>query len=160
ECSSEPLLTKLAGLEDTEGTSLGDVMVGDAGSNQLLGRRGPDEYFAGAGDDSILANSGTPTPDPDPVIDCGDGFDTAQIDFPETAPDAAPTEGEGTHERPPNSSRPPDTPPPPVPPVEPTAKPPPPPRPPRDRTPPRTRIERGPRRVLSLARGRRRVVFR
>ncbi|HEY1356404.1 MAG TPA: calcium-binding protein, partial [Solirubrobacterales bacterium] len=48
ECPSEALLTKLAGLEDTEGTSLGDVMIGDAGSNQLLGRQGPDEYFAGA----------------------------------------------------------------------------------------------------------------
>jgi Ca2+-binding RTX toxin-like protein len=160
ECPSEALLTKLAGLEDTEGTSLGDVMIGDAGSNQLLGRQGPDEYFAGAGDDSILANSGTPNPDPDPVIECGEGFDTAQIDFPENGPDAAPIECEAIHERAPNSFRPPDTPPAPEPPIEPTVKPPPPPRPPRDRTPPRTRIDRGPRKVLSLTKGRRRVVFR
>jgi Ca2+-binding RTX toxin-like protein len=160
ECPSEPLLTRLDGLEDTEGTSLGDVMIGDAGSNQLLGRQGPDEYFAGAGDDSILANSGTPVPDPDPVIDCGEGFDTAQIDFPENGPDAAPVECEALHERAPNSFLPPDTPPIPEAPVKPPAKAPPPPRPPRDRTPPRTRIERGPRRVLSLTRGPRRVVFR
>ncbi|HEY1355910.1 MAG TPA: hypothetical protein VGF09_06310, partial [Solirubrobacterales bacterium] len=115
---------------------------------------------AGAGDDSILANSGTPNPDPDPVIECGEGFDTAQIDFPENGPDAAPIECEAIHERAPNSFRPPDTPPAPEPPIEPTVKPPPPPRPPRDRTPPRTRIDRGPRKVLSLTKGRRRVVFR
>jgi hypothetical protein len=159
-CASQALLTKLAGLEDTEGTSLGDVMVGDSGSNQLLGRQGPDEYFAGAGDDSILANSGTPTPDPDPVIDCGEGFDTAQIDFPENGPDAAPIECEAIHERAPNSFRPPDTPPTPEGPVASVVPPSPPPKPPRDRTPPRTRIERGPRKVFALTRGPRRVVFR
>jgi Ca2+-binding RTX toxin-like protein len=160
ECPSEPLLTKLVGLEDTEGTSLGDVMIGDAGPNQLLGRQGPDEYFAGAGDDSILANSGTPVPDPDPVIDCSEGFDTAQIDFPENGPDAAPVECEAIHERAPNSFRPPDTPPILVTPVEPTTNPQAPPRPPRDRIRPRTRIDRGPRKVLSLTRGPRRVIFR
>ena len=149
--------TSLVGLEDTEGTSLGDVMIGDSGSNQLLGRQGPDEFFAGAGDDSILANSGTPVPDPDPVIDCGEGFDTAQIDFPENGPDAAPVGCEAVHERAPNSFRPPDTPPAPEPPVEP---PPPPPPPPVDRKPPQTRIATGPRKVLTLTRGPRRVVFR
>ncbi len=154
ECASASLLTTLSGLEDTEGTSFGDVMVGDSGPNQLLGRPGPDSYFAGAGDDSILANSGTPVPDPDPVIDCGEGFDTAQIDFPENGPDAAPVGCEAIHERAPNSFRPPDTPPSPVPP----AAGPPPPAP--DRTPPRTRIVTGPRKALTLIRGRHRVVFR
>jgi Ca2+-binding RTX toxin-like protein len=158
ECSSQSLLTTLIGLEDTEGTSLGDIMVGDAGSNQLLGRQGPDEYLAGAGEDSILANSGTPGPDPDPVIDCGEGFDTAQIDFPENGPDATPVGCEAVHERAPNSFRPPDTPPPSGPPVvEPLAGPPP---PRRDRTPPRTRISSGPRKTLVLLRGRRQVQFR
>jgi Ca2+-binding RTX toxin-like protein len=151
-------LTSLSGIEDTEGTSFGDVMIGDSGPNQLLGRPGPDTYRAGAGDDSILANSGTPTPDPDPVIDCGPGFDTAQIDRPENGPDATPTECESVEERDPNSFRPPDTPPAPPPPapllrviVPPI----------RDRTPPSTRIVSRPHKVLLSARsGRRRVVFR
>jgi Ca2+-binding RTX toxin-like protein len=159
DCSSPALLTTLIGLEDTEGTSFGDTMIGDAESNQLLGRLGADEYFAGAGDDSILANSGTPVPDPDPVIDCGEGFDTAQIDFPENGPDAAPVECEAIHERAPNSFRPPDTPPAPEPPVEPTVEPPPPPR--VDRRPPQTRIAAGPRKLLAIRSGvPRRVVFR
>ena len=92
-------LTHLSGIEDIEGTSLGDVMVGDAGPNQLLGRPGPDTYHAGDGNDSILANSGTPVPDPDPTIDCGAGFDTAQIDRPENGPDATPIDCEAVEER-------------------------------------------------------------
>ncbi|HEX6986197.1 MAG TPA: hypothetical protein VF170_12525, partial [Planctomycetaceae bacterium] len=91
--------TTLEGLEDIEGSSWGDSMTGDAGANQLLGRLGPDTYHAGSGNDSILANSGTPVPDPDPTIDCGDGFDTAQIDFPQNGPDAAPGGCEAVHER-------------------------------------------------------------
>jgi Ca2+-binding RTX toxin-like protein len=157
QCPSASLLTSLSGLEDTEGTSFGDIMVGDSGSNQLLGRPGPDQYFAGAGNDSILANSGTPGPDPDPVIDCGEGFDTAQIDFPENGPDAAPTGCEAIHEREPNSFRPPDTPPGPEPLPPP---PPPPPPPPVDRKPPQTRIAAHPRKVLKITRGARRVRFR
>ena len=77
QCPSENLLTKLIELEDIEGTGAGDIMIGDSGPNQLLGRQGPDRYYAGGGNDSILANSGTPNPDPDPTIDCGDGWDTA-----------------------------------------------------------------------------------
>jgi Ca2+-binding RTX toxin-like protein len=156
DCPNPSLLTSLVALEDTEGTSLDDIMIGDAGSNQLLGRQGPDEYFAGAGDDSILANSGTPVPDPDPIIDCGEGFDTAQIDFPENGPDAAPVGCEAIHERAPNSFRPPDTPP--------NPSPPPPLEPPvarLDLTPPQTRIATGPRKVFRIGRrGRRRVLFR
>ncbi len=157
------MLTTLEAIEDTEGTSLGDVMIGDAGSNQLLGRPGPDSYFAAAGDDSILANSGTPGDDPDPTIDCGDGFDTAQIDHPENGPDAAPIGCESIDERDPNSFRPPDTPPDPNPPLSgssvapPTVQPPPP--PPGDRTSPRTRILHRPAKLIFTAARLRRVVF-
>ena len=104
-------LTSLTGIEDIEGTSLADTMVGDAGDNQLLGRPGADTFRAAAGNDSILANSGTPGDDPDATIDCGAGFDTAQIDRPANGPDPAPTDCEAVEERDPNSFRPPDTPP-------------------------------------------------
>ena len=151
-------LTLLDGIEDIEGTSLGDVMVGDAGANQLLGRPGPDTYHAGDGNDSILANSGTPVPDPDPTIDCGAGFDTAQIDRPENGPDAAPVECEAVEERDPNSFRPPDTPPDPATetPVAPVTQPPP---RARDRTPPATRILHRPAKVVSTRATHRRVAF-
>jgi Ca2+-binding RTX toxin-like protein len=162
QCADSSLLTILEAVEDTEGTSFGDVMIGDSGPNQLLGRPGPDSYFAAAGDDSILANSGTPVDDPDPVIDCGSGWDTAQIDHPENGPDTAPVECESVYERDPNSFRPPDTPPDPNPepptvgsPTLPSL----PTRPVRDRTPPRTGIShKPPKRVLTTTRFRR-VVF-
>ncbi len=157
-------LTSLTGLEDIEGTSLADTMVGDQFDNQLLGRLGADTYHAGGGNDSILANSGTPGPDPDAVIDCGDGFDTAQIDRPPNGPDPAPTDCEAVEERDPNSFRPPDTPSgpgPEEPTVEPPLPPPPTPRPRVDRNPPQTKIVAGRRHLLALGRGgRRRVVFR
>jgi Ca2+-binding RTX toxin-like protein len=159
QCSNPSLLTTLEAIEDTEGTSLGDVMVGDSGPNQLLGRLGPDSYFAGAGDDSILANSGKGTPDPDPTIDCGEGWDTAQIDFPENGPDAAPAGCEEVEERAPNSFRPPGTPPNPSPPPTATtstaANPSPRPRP--DRVAPRTSLLRHPPRVVFTATKRRRI---
>jgi Ca2+-binding RTX toxin-like protein len=104
-------LTSLTGLEDIEGTSLADTMVGDQFDNQLLGRPGADTYHAGDGNDSILANSGTPGPDPDATIDCGQGFDTAQIDKPANGPDPAPIACEAVEERNPNSFRPPNPPP-------------------------------------------------
>jgi Ca2+-binding RTX toxin-like protein len=167
-CPSGASLTTLAAIEDTEGTSLADVMVGDSGPNQLLGRPGDDVYHAGDGTDSILANSGTPGPDPDPTIDCGAGFDTAQIDQVQNGPDAAPAGCEAVEEREPNSFRPPDPGPPDPPdptPPEPTPPAPPAPNPPAggspspssaplpepiqppptiDRIPPQTRIVRGP----------------
>jgi Ca2+-binding RTX toxin-like protein len=159
-------VTVLIGIEDTEGSSFGDVMVGDAGPNQLLGRPGPDTYRAGDGNDSILANSGTPGADPDPVIDCGAGFDTAQIDRPENGPDVAPIDCEVVEERDPNSFRPPDTPPDPdpeaLPPEEAPAGSQPPPvirRPPTDRRPPATRMTHGPPKVLVTRAKRRRVTF-
>jgi len=167
QCSSAALLTTLEAIEDTEGTSLDDVMLGDAGNNQLLGRPGGDSYSAAAGDDVILANSG----DSDPLIECGEGFDTALIDIPtHTATkdfeDATPVACEDIEERVPNSFRPPNTPPDPNPPpnsipggtAQPKVSPPPPP-PPRDRTAPITRIQRRPARLLFAAASVRRVVF-
>ena len=178
-CPSGTFPSTLAAIEDTEGTGLADVMVGDSGSNQLLGRSGADVYRAGDGNDSILANSGTPGLDPDPTIDCGPGFDTAQIDRAENGPDAAPTGCEAVEEREPNSFRPPDTPPdptppdptPPAPPAPPAPNPsaaapssPPPgpiqPPPSADRTPPQTRIVRGPSGpILAGAGGKARIVL-
>ena len=157
QCANPALLTGLTAIEDTEGTSLGDVMVGDSGDNQLLGRPGPDSYLAAAGDDTILANSGTPNPDPDPVIDCGDGFDTAQIDFPANGPDAAPIACEDVEERAPNSFRPPNTPLGPPPATASVAAPPP--QPPKDRRPPQTRLLRRPANVLFATGPRRAVAF-
>jgi Ca2+-binding RTX toxin-like protein len=155
-CGSDPPTT-LEAIEDVEGTSLADTLLGDAGPNQLLGRPGADTYFAAAGDDSILANSG----DSDPVIDCGEGFDTAQIDHPEYG-DAAPIACESIYERDPNSFRPPDTPPAPESPptdatqLSTTLTPP---RTPRDRKPPRTRILHRPTRTVFTSRPRRMVAF-
>jgi Ca2+-binding RTX toxin-like protein len=138
--------TALAHLEDLEGSSLGDVLIGDSGPNQLLGRPGADSYHAAAGNDSILANSG----DTDVVIDCGEGFDTAQIDIPTSEyADPAPIECEAIHERPPNSFRPPDTPP------EEEVVPPPPVF--HDTTPPATRIRHRPPATV-FTRSRRRTV--
>jgi len=152
QCSSAPLLTTLEAIEDTEGTSLGDVMHGDAGDNQLLGRPGQDSYAAFAGNDVILANSG----DADLSIDCGEGFDTALVDF--AGLDPAPIACEDVEERAPNSFRPPNIPTDPsagassVPQATPT-------RVPRDRVAPVTRVRRRPSRVLFTATRRRRVVF-
>jgi Ca2+-binding RTX toxin-like protein len=169
QCSNASLLTGLFGLEDTEGTSLDDIMVGDSGPNQLLGRPGKDSYFAAGGDDTILANSGTPNPDPDPTIDCGEGSDTAQIDFPENGPDAAPIACEEVEERAPNNFRPPNTPtdPNPEPPQEATppqgVTPPPlskpPPRPPKDLQAPQTRFLHHPAKVLLTTTRRRAITF-
>jgi Ca2+-binding RTX toxin-like protein len=162
-CAGEGPPASLEAIEDTEGTRLGDVMIGDAGPNQLLGRPGPDSYFAAAGDDTILANSGFPVDDPDPVIDCGEGFDIAQIDFPENGPDAAPIACEDVEERAPNSFRPPETPLGPTPASASQAIAPAPlvnpPRTPKDRQPPQTRILRRPARVLFAAGRRRAVAF-
>jgi hypothetical protein len=165
ECAEPALLTVLAALEDIEGTNLGDVMVGDSEPNQLLGRAGADYYFAGAGNDHILANSG----DSDPVIDCDGGeWDTALIDIPthtssDDFEDAPPTGCEDVEERPANSFRPPHTPPDPDPEPEPPIEnvltsPPSSPPPPRllDRVPPRTWFaHRPPRRVFTRRRWRR-----
>ncbi|HST70493.1 MAG TPA: calcium-binding protein [Solirubrobacterales bacterium] len=162
-CASAAQLTTLQEIEDVEGTSLGDNLLGDAGPNQLLGRAGPDNYLARAGNDHLLVNSG----DSDPTVDCGEGFDTALIDFaPHT--DGPPIGCESVEERAPNSFRPPSTPPDPEP--EPETGPPPPlppqvvpprvSRPPRpDRTPPVTTFRRRPAALLFASVPRRRVTF-
>ncbi len=151
-------LTTISNLEDLEGTSFGDILIGDSGPNQLLGRPGPDRYYAGAGDDSILANSGVPpTKDPDPTVDCGEGWDTALIDFPENGPDASPIDCEDVEERAPNSFRPPGTPPNPNPPAAEASSSPPPIR--ADRKPPRTRLLHRPARRVFTRHGWRRVAF-
>jgi Ca2+-binding RTX toxin-like protein len=160
DCGNAPF-SVLEGIEDIESTNLADTLIGDSGPNQLLGRKGSDAYFAAAGNDSILANSG----DPDSVIACGEGFDTAQVDHPEYG-DPAPLECEAIHERDPNSFRPPDTPP------DPNPEPPPAQTPPiesvarnpssrsRDVKPPQTRILQAPPRLIRTSRRLRKVVFR
>jgi Ca2+-binding RTX toxin-like protein len=138
-------------IEDLEGSNAADVMVGDAGPNQLLGHDGPDTYFAGAEKDTILANSA----DSDPTIDCGEGADdTAVIDIPHPGEyeDAAPVGCESVRQAPPNEFRTQ---------TELPAPPPPKPEPARlDRKPPRTVILRRPGKVLVANGARRRVVFR
>jgi Ca2+-binding RTX toxin-like protein len=119
-CDAASQLTTLQAIEDVEGSNNGDNLVGDAGPNQLLGRAGPDNYLAGAGNDLLLANSA----DSDPAIDCGEGFDTALIDFAPTYADSTPVGCESVEERAPNSFRPPDTPPDPDPEPEPEEPPP------------------------------------
>jgi Ca2+-binding RTX toxin-like protein len=155
-CTSANELTTLQALEDVEGTKLGDNLLGDGGDNQLLGRTGPDNYFAGAGNDLLLANSG----DADPVVDCGEGFDTALVDFTPIV-DSPPVGCESVEERAPNSFRPPDTPPgpEPVPPTPEVAPPPPRPRPKPDRTPPSTRLRHHPAALLLATGPRRQVSF-
>lgn len=161
-CTSANELTSLQAIEDIEASNGGDNLTGDNGPNQLLGRDGPDNFFAGAGNDLLLANSEDGEPpnfDSDPIVDCGEGFDTALIDF---APivDGPPVNCESVEERAPNSFRPPDTPINPNPEPEKVEPPPPPPPPPkRDRTPPATLLRRHPAALLFTARPRRRVFF-
>jgi Ca2+-binding RTX toxin-like protein len=156
-CEAAAQLTTLREIEDVETTNGADNLIGDAGPNQLLGRAGADNYLAGAGSDHLLANSG----DSDPTVDCGEGFDTALIDFAPAYLDGPPVGCESTEERAPNSFRPPDTPPGPEPgpPLPPQAAPQPALRPPRDRTPPTTSLRRRPPALLLTPRQRRRVAF-
>jgi Ca2+-binding RTX toxin-like protein len=167
-CTTEDLLTTLRAVEDIEGTNKGDNLLGDSASNQLLGRDGSDNFFAGAGDDLLLVNSD----DSDPIVDCGEGFDTALIDFADAHTDGPPVDCESIEERAPNSFRPPDTPPDPEPEPEPQPEPeapappqiappppsePPPPAP--DRTPPATSLRRHPQALLFTTGKRRLVTF-
>jgi Ca2+-binding RTX toxin-like protein len=157
-------LDSLQEIEDLEGSEAGDSFYGDAGPNQLLGHKGPDAYAAGAGNDTILANSAALGPDVDAAIDCGADFDRALIDRPEFGGDAVPVNCEAVVEADPNSFQLlPDFPvPAPLPP--PTTSPPPatpkPPRPPRDAKPPQTRIVARPSAVLWTRGVKRRVVLR
>jgi Ca2+-binding RTX toxin-like protein len=145
-CGSEAT-DSLLSIEDLEGSEQADLLVGDGAENQLLGHRGPDEYFAGAGPDSILANSA----DSDPVINCGADVDTATIDIPSEAfADATPIECETVRQGKPEDFRTvTELPPPPLPPP-----------PPVDRKPPQTKITKRPARLLLTGAHPRRVVFR
>ncbi|MGN6257532.1 MAG: calcium-binding protein [Solirubrobacterales bacterium] len=149
-CGPEPL-DSIAEVEDLEGTSFDDVLYGDGGPNQLLGHPGADVYFAGAGEDSILANSG----DADKVINCGPDNDSAVIDHPQYG-DPEPVECESVYEADPNNFR---TitllPPPPLP-----QPPPPPPAPPKDTHPPQTKLASHPPTILFTRKKWRQVAFR
>lgn len=146
-CGAEPL-DSLAEVEDLEGSAFDDAFYGDAGPNQLLGHPGRDLYFAGAGVDSILANSG----DSDLAINCGPDVDSALIDHPQYA-DPEPVECESVAEADPNNFRTiTELPPPPLP------EPPPP--PPADTRPPRTRLGAHPPALLFARAKWRRVAFR
>jgi RTX calcium-binding nonapeptide repeat (4 copies) len=127
DCSGGPL-DSISEVEDLEGSSFDDVFYGDGGPNQLLGHPGRDVYFAAAGEDSILANSG----DSDLTINCGADADEATIDRPQYG-DPAPVECESVFEADPNNFRTRTLLPPP-----PLVKPPPP--PPVDRRAPQTRL--------------------
>jgi Ca2+-binding RTX toxin-like protein len=151
QCASGSFDT-LSGIEDLEGSNQNDYFVGDARNNQLLGHKGADSYFGLAGQDSLLANSGTR----DLVIDCGADLDSVVIDLAAVG-DPAPIECESVREGVPEEFKelellaPPPIPPPP----------PPPPPPPIDRIPPRTELRHHPAKVLRTAPGRRlSVVFR
>jgi len=154
-CTNPAERTSLGALEDVEGSKAGDNLLGDGGDNQLLGRTGPDNYLAGAGNDLILANSG----DSDPIVDCGEGFDTALIDFAPAHVDGPPVDCESVEERAANSFRPPDTPTASDPTTTEVAPPPPPPRPKPDRTPPATRLRHHPAALLLATGPRRRASF-
>jgi Ca2+-binding RTX toxin-like protein len=144
-------LDSLQSIEDLEGSDLADVLYGGPGVNHLLGHAGPDVYFAAAGNDTILANSN----DSDPVIDCGEGTDTALIDHPNPpqVEDAAPIGCETVREANPDEFNLPPEPPAPEPPPEAATR-------PRDLTPPRTRFTARPPALVLTAANRRRVVFR
>jgi Ca2+-binding RTX toxin-like protein len=143
-CGAETRDTTI-GVEDLEGSEAADALYGNAGPNQLLGHKGPDIYSAGAGADTILANSA----DSDPVIDCGDDIDTAVIDIPTAGyADATPVDCETVREGAPNDFRTvTELPPPPLVSVPP------------DRRAPRTRLTAHPAKRLTTTRVRRRVVF-
>jgi Ca2+-binding RTX toxin-like protein len=139
-------LDLLHGVEDLEGSNSPDVFYGDAGPNQLLGHEGADSYYAGAGEDLVLANAS----DADAVIDCDADADIAIVDFAQFG-DPPPVECETVVEaaRDDFDLPPPEIPPPPAPSPE-----------PRRAHPPRTRLGGHPRKLLVIAAARRRVTFR
>jgi Ca2+-binding RTX toxin-like protein len=145
-------LSQMQAIEDLEATEKADFLYGDGGNNQLLGRPGPDTYFALDGNDSILANSG----DEDLAIDCGPGsLDSALIDKPPIV-DPAPVGCEFVNQAPPESFEPPDL----TPAVPGSTAPPPATKAPApDRRAPGTRIAHRPPRVVITRSSRRTVVF-
>jgi Ca2+-binding RTX toxin-like protein len=163
-CASGSLDT-LHDVEDLEGSNSADTFFGDGEANQLLGHEGADSYFAGAGEDLILANAS----DADAAIDCGADSDIAIVDFAQFN-DPAPVDCETAieAERDDFDLPPPEIPPPPPPPEtpappgtgpapEPTPEPP---APVLDTKPPQTRLGARPAKLLRTGTGRRLVTFR
>jgi Ca2+-binding RTX toxin-like protein len=95
-CSSSSTPDSMISIEDLEGSDNPDLLVGNGENNQLLGHRGADEFFAGEGEDVVLANS----EDSDVTIDCGPQNDRAIIDIPHPGKyeDPAPIECENVRE--------------------------------------------------------------
>jgi Ca2+-binding RTX toxin-like protein len=158
DCESGEL-DSVTQIEDLEASSAPDVLRGDAGPNQLLGHKEADSYFAAAGKDTILANSG----DADPLIDCGADADRALVDFAEYG-DSVPVDCETVTEAAPNSFQTgTQLPPPPLeesPPAVEEPAPPPAVLPPRDRIAPVTSLGLHPRATVFSARTWRTVSFR
>lgn len=75
-CGASPE-NSFSGIEDLEGSRHYDVLRGDSGPNQLIGRATSDRLEAYGGADRVLANSA----DADNVVDCGNQTDRAVIDF-------------------------------------------------------------------------------
>jgi Ca2+-binding RTX toxin-like protein len=144
-CGGEPP-DSLEEVEDLEGSEGADVLIGDSSPNQLLGRTGSDAYFAGAGEDSILANSA----DADLAINCGPDDDEATIDRPQYG-DPAPVECESVFEADPNNFRTRTLLPPPPLPERP---------PPADTRPPQTKLLAHPQALVLTRKAWRRVAFR
>jgi Ca2+-binding RTX toxin-like protein len=144
-CSSGSL-DSLHEVEDLEGSGSPDTFYGDAGRNQLLGHEGADSYYAGAGEDLILANAS----DADAAIDCGSDTDVAIVDFAQFG-DPPTVECETVIEAPRDNFNlpPPEIPPP----VETIVE-------PQRMHPPQTRLGKHPRKLLAIAAARRRVTFR
>ncbi|HET7485977.1 MAG TPA: calcium-binding protein [Solirubrobacterales bacterium] len=146
-CSSGSL-DSLHEVEDLEGSGSPDTFYGDTGPNQLLGHDGADSYYAGAGEDLILANAS----DADAVIDCGGDADIAIVDFAQFG-DPPPVECETVIEAaadnfnlpPPEVTPPPET-------TQPSK--------PQRTPPPQTRLGRHPPKLLVIRAARRRVAFR
>jgi Ca2+-binding RTX toxin-like protein len=166
DCGAEPF-DSVTEVEDLEGSNSNDFFYGDSGPNQLLGHDGADVYFAGPGEDSILANSG----DADSIINCGPDNDSALVDFAQYG-DPTPIECESVTEAEPNNFRTQtELPPPPLeepPPAEekppavakPPVKKPPVVKPPTDKQPPQTSLGSHPRARLLTHKRWRRVAFR
>ncbi len=141
DCSGGSFDT-LNGIEDLEGSSQSDYLVGNAGPNQILGHKGADSYFGEAGSDLLLANSGTA----DAVINCGADLDQAVIDLKSVANDPTPIECEQVREgRVEEFNEVPLL-------TQPVPKPKP------DRKPPQTKLRRHPAKLLRVAPGKRKLV--
>ncbi|MBN8866554.1 MAG: hypothetical protein J0H98_03270 [Solirubrobacterales bacterium] len=82
-CGESPF-NSFAGVEDLEGSKHWDVLRGDAGQNQLIGRATGDQLRSFESNDRVLANAGD-----DDNVDCGAATsDIAIIDYPANGADS------------------------------------------------------------------------